>query len=77
MASFAKSGGFAGSLKNTKDIPIKTVCGENDRILGTKELIKLSDIQKINFISLRNCGHLPHLDLPDLTAKIIKDFFTK
>ena len=77
LASFAKSGGFAGSLKNTKDIPIKTVCGENDRILGTKELIKLSDIQKINFISLRNCGHLPHLDLPDLTAKIIKDFFTK
>ena len=38
LASFAKSGGCAGSYKYFQGIPIKTVCGENDRILGKKEI---------------------------------------
>jgi len=38
LASFAKSGGFAGTHKYILNIPIKTVCGENDRILGKKEI---------------------------------------
>ena len=74
-ASFAKSGGFAGTQKYIQNIPIKAVCGENDRILGKKEIKKIRKIEELNFVGLRNCGHLPHVDLPSLTSKIIQDYF--
>ena len=75
LASFAKSGGFAGTEKYIQNIPIKSVCGENDRILGKKEIENIRNIDKLNFIGLQNCGHLPHVDLPSLTSKIIQDYF--
>ena len=75
LASFARSGGFGDTYKYYKDTPIKTICGENDRILGSKELNKFKKIKNLNSVNLRNCGHLPHLDLPELTSKIIIDFF--
>ena len=75
LASFAKSGGFAGTHKYIQNIPIKTLCGENDRILGKKEIKNIKKIQKLNFIGLQNCGHLPHVDLPSLSSKIIQDYF--
>jgi len=75
LASFAKSGGFAGTSKYIQNIPIKAVCGENDRILGKKELNKIRKIEKLNFVGLQNCGHLPHIDLPALSTKIIQDYF--
>ena len=75
LASFAKSGGFAWTHKYIKNIPIKTLCGENDRILGKKEIKNIKKIEKLNFISLQNCGHLPHIDLPSLSSKIILDYF--
>ena len=75
LASFASSGGFGGSYKYLQNIPIKTVCGLNDRILGKSEINKLRDTKSLNFLGLKNCGHLPHLDLPELTSKIIFDFF--
>ncbi len=75
LASFAKSGGFAGTEKYIKEIPTKAICGENDRILGKLEINKINNLRNINSVNLKNCGHLPHLDLPFLTAKIIEDFF--
>ena len=75
LASFAKSGGFAGTYKYIQNVPIKTLCGEDDRILGEKEIKSLKNIQKLNFIILKNCGHLPHIDLPSLSSKIIQDYF--
>ncbi len=75
LASFARSGGFGGTYKEFKNIKIKTICGENDKILGIKEMNKLKEIKNLNFVSLKNCGHLPHLDLPDLTEKMLTDFF--
>ena len=75
LASFAKSGGFAGTNKYIQDIPIKTLCGENDRILGKKEIKNIKKIEKLNFVGLKNCGHLPHIDLPSLSSKIILDYF--
>ncbi len=75
LASFAKSGGFAGTHKYIQNVPIKTLCGENDRILGKKEIKKIKTIEKLNFIGLQNCGHLPHIDLPSLSGKIIQDYF--
>ena len=73
LASFAKSGGFAGSYNSLENIPIRTFCGENDRILGKKEINRIKEIDKLNFISLKNCGHLPHIDLPSLSVKVIQD----
>ncbi len=75
LASFAKSGGFAGTYENINNIPIKTVCGLNDRILGIKEINKIKKVKQLNFIGLKNCGHLPHVDLPSLSGKIIYDYF--
>ena len=75
LATFAKNGGFAGTYKNIQQIPIKTICGDNDRILGKKELKNIKMRDTLNFIGLKNCGHLPHLDLPSLSSKIIDDFF--
>jgi len=75
LASFAKSGGFAGTHKYIKNVPIKAICGENDRILGKKEITNLRKIKKLNFVGLQNCGHLPHVDLPSLSSKIIEDYF--
>ena len=75
LASFAKSGGFAGTHKYIQNIPIKTLCGEYDRILGKKEIEKIKKIEKLNFVGLQNCGHLPHIDLPSLSSKIIQDYF--
>ncbi len=75
LASFAKSGGFAGTSKYIQNIPIKTLCGENDRILGKKEIKNIRKIEKLNFVELQNCGHLPHIDLPSLSSKIIQDYF--
>ena len=74
LASFAKSGGFGGTYENFKNIEIKTICGENDKILGIKEINKFQKINYLNLVKLKNCGHLPHLDLPELTEKIIVDF---
>ncbi len=74
LASFAKSGGFGGTYKKLENIEIKTICGENDKILGTKEINKFKKIKNLNLVKLKNCGHLPHLDLPQLTEKIIIDF---
>jgi len=75
LASFAKSGGFAGTNKYIQNIPIKTICGENDRILGKKEIKNIREIKKLNFVGLQNCGHLPHVDLPSISSKIIQDYF--
>jgi len=75
LASFAKSGGFAGTQKYIQNIPTKAVCGENDRILGKKKIRNIEKIEKLNFIGLQNCGHLPHVDLPLLSSKIIQDYF--
>ena len=75
LASFAKSGGFAGTYEYMQNISIKTICGENDRILGKKEINKIKQIDRLNFVGLKNCGHLPHVDLPSLSGKIIYDYF--
>lgn len=74
LACFAKSGGFGGTYENFKNIKIKTICGENDKILGTDELKKFQKTSYLNLVKLKNCGHLPHLDLPQLTEKMITDF---
>ena len=40
-----------------------------------EQIKKIRKIEKLNFVGLQNCGHLPHLDLPSLSSKIIQDYF--
>jgi len=40
-----------------------------------KEIKNIRKIEKLNFVGLQNCGHLPHVDLPLLSCKIIQDYF--
>ena len=54
-------------LQNKEDLKNKIIYRASYR--GTKEM----DI--LNFIGLQNCGHLPHVDLPSLSSKIIQDYF--
>ncbi len=75
LASFARSGGFAGTYKYMPNISIKTICGDNDRILGKNEIYRIQKIDYLNFVGLKNCGHLPHVDLPSLLSKIVADYF--
>ena len=42
---------------------------------GKKEIKNIRSIEKLNFVGLQNCGHLPHIDLPSLSTKIIQDYF--
>ena len=45
---------------------------------GVENIAKINKIKKIkdlNFVSLKNCGHLPHVDLPSISEKIIYDYF--
>ena len=74
LACFAKNGGFGGTYESLDSIEIKTICGEDDRILGVDELNRFQNIINLNLVRLKNCGHLPHLDLPQLTEKMIIDF---
>ena len=37
--------------------------------------LPLLNVEKLNFVGLQNCGHLPHVDLPSLSGKIIQDYF--
>ena len=74
LACFAKNGGFGETYENFKNIKFKTICGEDDNIIGNNEINKFQKIHNLNLVKLKNCGHLPHLDLPQLTEKMIKDF---
>ena len=62
------------TYENFNSIEIKTICGVDDRILGVDEINKFQNINNLNLVRLNNCGHLPHLDLPQLTGKMIIDF---
>ena len=77
LASFARNGGFAGTYEFMQKISIKTICGANDRILRQKEINNIRKIDQLNFVGLQNCGHLPHVDLPSLSSKIIYDYFNE
>ena len=45
------------------------------KTVSKKEIKNLRSIEKLNFVGLQNCGHLPHIDLPSLSSKIIQDYF--
>ena len=74
LASFAKSGGFAGTSEYIQNFSIKTICGENDRILGKKEIKK--EELKIEFCWVAKLWSSPHLDFPHCLIRLFMTIFS-
>ena len=77
LISFTKSGGY-GSFAESLDqlrIPSLIIWGENDKILGVKPASQFAElIQESNLLWIENCGHVPHLEKPEMTAQHIINF---
>ncbi|MDY7023591.1 MAG: alpha/beta hydrolase, partial [Cyanobacteriota bacterium] len=77
LISFTKSGGYGTFAKRLNQIQQKTLIlwGENDKILGTKDAQKFQNIMiNAELIWIKNCGHVPHLEQPEITAQHILNF---
>ncbi|WP_442932772.1 alpha/beta fold hydrolase [Microcoleus sp. herbarium13] len=80
LISFTKSGGYGGFGGNLSQIQQQTLIlwGKQDRILGTADAAKFeSAIANSQLIWIPDCGHVPHLEKPQITAQHILDFTAK
>jgi len=66
LASFARSGGFAGCGEPLPDHPLQVLWGANDRILRAPQKRAALALLGERVRQLEQCGHLPHLDQPAL-----------
>lgn len=77
LISFTKSGGYGSFLPKLSQINRETliIWGENDQILGTKDAKKFQQALPNNqLVWIPRCGHVPHLEKPELTAAAIVKF---
>jgi pimeloyl-ACP methyl ester carboxylesterase len=74
LASFARSGGFAGVGDPLPQLPISVLWGANDRILRAPQLQAANALLGGRCSSLNHCGHLPHLDRPEAVAAHWRNF---
>lgn len=77
LIAFTKSGGYASFGDKLSEIKQETLIlwGENDRILGTKDAYKFKQaIPNSQLVWIEKCGHVPHLEQPEITAKHILEF---
>jgi pimeloyl-ACP methyl ester carboxylesterase len=77
LIAFTKSGGYSSFAERLAQIhqPTLILWGENDRILGIGDADKFNRaIAHSKLIWVKNCGHVPHLEQPSITAQHILDF---
>ncbi|MGJ5674368.1 MAG: alpha/beta fold hydrolase [Nostochopsis sp.] len=78
LIAFTKSGGYtAFRFKKLGEIqhPTLILWGDSDRILGTKDAQRFNRvIPNSKLIWIQNCGHIPHLEQPQVTAQHILEF---
>ena len=77
LIAFTKSGGYAGFGEKLSQIQQQTLIlwGKQDRILGTADAEKFeSAIANSQLIWIPDCGHVPHLEKPQITAQYILEF---
>ncbi len=68
LASFARSGGLANCGFPLPSQPCNVLWGTNDRILKNEEKKATISLVGEEFEELKDCGHLPHLDRPEVVA---------
>ncbi|QEY31139.1 alpha/beta fold hydrolase [Synechococcus sp. RSCCF101] len=69
LARFARSGGFAGCGDPLPGQPLQVLWGLNDRILRPPQLRAARALLGSRIELVDRCGHLPHLDRPQLVAE--------
>ncbi|MBD2481438.1 alpha/beta fold hydrolase [Planktothrix sp. FACHB-1365] len=80
LIRFSKTGGYGKFGKELNDIqqPTLILWGDNDKILGTADAYKFEKaIPHSQLIWIKNSGHVPHLEQPQITAQHILDFARK
>ena len=74
LIAFTKSGGYGSFEAQISQIqqPTLILCGKQDKILGTKAAYQFeSAIADSKLVWIENCGHVPHLEKPQITAQEI------
>lgn len=77
LIAFTKSGGYTSFGEKLSEVQLPTLIlwGESDRILGTDDAYKFKEaIANSQLVWIKNCGHVPHLEQPQVTAKHILEF---
>lgn len=77
LISFTKSGGYRPFGKKLAEIkqPSLILWGEYDKILGTADAVKLEKgLPNSELIWIKNSGHVPHLERPQIVAEHILEF---
>lgn len=77
LIAFTKSGGYSSFKDKLADIqqPTLILWGEDDCILGTTDANKFkSAIVQSQLVWIKDSGHVPHLEQPQVTAQHILDF---
>ena len=78
LIAFTKSGGYSAFRFQTLSQivqPTLILWGDSDKILGTGDATRFKRaIPHSTLIWIQNCGHLPHLEQPQITAQHILDF---
>ena len=69
LARFARSGGFAGVGAPLPQLPIEVLWGAQDRILRAPQKRAAEALLGDRLQLVEGCGHLPHLDQPELVAR--------
>ncbi|HTL88078.1 MAG TPA: alpha/beta fold hydrolase [Leptolyngbya sp.] len=80
LIAFTKSGGYNFLSDRISQIPQPTLIlwGDSDRIIGTQDANKFeSAIAQSKLIWIEQCGHVPHLEKPEVTAHHILEFSTQ
>ena len=68
LRRFARSGGFAGCGEPLPSQPLTVLWGANDRILRAPQKRAAEALLGERLREVQNCGHLPHIDQPQLVA---------
>ena len=70
LATFARSGGFAGSGSPLPLQPVEVIWGRDDRILSRPQKQAVQSLLGERITELEGCGHLPHIDQPATVARL-------
>ncbi|XP_076917294.1 alpha/beta hydrolase domain-containing protein VTE7-like [Bidens hawaiensis] len=76
---FMRSGGYDVSSQIDQVLK-KTliIYGENDQIVDSKLAVRLHcELPNAIIRQIPNCGHVPHVEKPDVVANLIKDFVSR
>ncbi|MGB7440030.1 MAG: alpha/beta hydrolase [Coleofasciculaceae cyanobacterium] len=77
LKAFTKSGGYGSFRDKLVEIrqPTLILWGDSDKILGTSDAPKLKEaIADSQLIWIKDCGHVPHLEQPQITSEHILEF---